>query len=131
LWADGRADQVATLRGLGVANSIGMTVAGVGLAIGIARCAGRPAVEGIVRTLVVVGGGGVVGAVVGRLCVDRLAAVDLTSALVGGVVGALACGAVVVAAAWLGDRGVVRALTEHRDDVGVPEGSPGEAPPVG
>ena len=110
LLVGGGADQVATLQGLGVANSIGMTVAGVGLVVGIVRSAGRAAVDGLARTGAALVVASVAGAWLGRWCVNALDASDLAGAVLSGVLGAAVCGVVVGGLMWLFDRSVVRTL---------------------
>ncbi len=114
LGADG--DQPAALRGLGLATTVGMTVAGVGLLVGIARAAGRSALDGLGRTAVVIGGGSVVGAVLGRWVTDATTGDGVVAALTAGVVGAVTCAFALLSVTWLGDRGVLRAVAEPRDD---------------
>src|SRR5665648_930818 len=110
LLVGGGADQVATLQGLGGANSIGMTVAGVGLVVGIVRSAGRAAVDGLARTGAALVVASVAGAWLGRWCVNALDASDLAGAVLSGVLGAAVCGVVVGGLMWLFDRSVVRTL---------------------
>lgn len=123
--ASGDGDQVATLLGLGLATTVGMTVAGVGLLLAIARAAGRAAVAGLARTCGVVAVGSGLGALAGRLVTDALTSEAIARALGAGAVGALTCGVVLLAAAWAGDRGVLRAIAEPR---GGDAARPGSAP---
>ena len=124
LLAAGDRDQAATLRGLGLATTVGMTVAGAALLVAIARAAGRPAVAGLVRTGAVVGAGSVLGAVVGRMVTDVITAEGIPQALLGGTLGALTCGVVLLVVAWAGDRSVLRAIAEPRGDDAPRPGSP-------
>lgn len=110
LFTDGVRDQVATLRGLGLATSIGMTVAGGGLLLAVVRAAGRPAVSGLARTALALAAGGLGGAVAGRLAVVSLTDGDLVGGLVGGVVGGVVCAVVLLGAVWLADRSVFTAV---------------------
>lgn len=114
LVASGERDQVATLRGLGLATTVGMTVAGAGLLVAIARAVGRRAVAGLARTGVVVAAGSVAGALAGRVVADLTMADGVGRALVAGVSGALTCGVVLLAVAWAGDRGALRAMADPR-----------------
>lgn len=130
LAPDGR-DQVGTLGGLGVASSVGMTVAGVGLLVGVARSAGRSAVAGLPRTAGVLAVGGVAGAVLGRLAVTSVTGDSVVAALVAGLVGALICGVVMGAATWFGDRTLLRALVEPRSSESESESRPSGGSTVG
>lgn len=123
----GERDQAATLAGLGMATSVGMTVAGVALLVGVARAAGRGAVDGVLRTAAVLVAGGVIGGLAGRLVVDTLTGSRWPSALLAGLAGAVVCGGVVLMAARLGDRSVLHALREPNAS----ERLPGKASPVG
>lgn len=112
LLTRGGPDQQGTLVGLGLANSVGMTVAGAALLVALARAAGRSAVGGVPRTLAVVLGGGAAGALAGRLVGDAVLGVDaaIAEALVAGALsGATAC-AVLLAAAVLADRTALLAV---------------------
>ncbi len=111
-FAGGERDQVATLSGLGLATTLGMTVAGVGLLFGVVRAVGRDAVQGVPRTAVVLAVGGLAGALAGRRATDLLLSADqgIWFAVLAGVVGALVAGLVIVAAAWLGDRESLRGM---------------------
>ncbi len=113
LVAGGR-DQVATLRGLGLATTVGMTVAGGCLLLAVARAAGGAAVAGIGRTGAVVGVGAALGGIAGRLVTDVTTGSGIGQALGSGVLGSLTCGVVLLAAAWTGDRGALRAIAEPR-----------------
>lgn len=128
----GGRDRAATLQGLGLATTVGMTVAGVGLLVGLVRSAGRSAAAGVPRTAGVLAAGGLVGAVVGRLVVDGLAGsgAGWVPAVVAAVAGAFACLAAVLAAAWLGDRGALGTLREASPS-SPPERRPGDVRPVG
>ena len=131
LLTAGERDQVATLRGLAVASSIGMTVAGAGLLLALVRAAGRGAVDGLARTAATMVLGGAAGAWAGRACVVALAQEGIASALLGGVVGALVCVVVVLAATWVLDRSIVRALVEPPAPAATPEGRDRDDPTVG
>ncbi len=87
LLTGGGRDQVATLQGLAVAGSLGMTVAGGGLLLGIVRAAGRPAAAGVPRTSAVLLAGGAAAGWAGREVVDLVLGADanlLRSLLAGG-----------------------------------------------
>ena len=110
----GRPDQVATLQALGIASSLGMSAAGVGLVLGIVRAAGRPAVRGVPRTVLVLLLGGVAAAWLGRALVVLVLGTggggSVVRALAAGVVGAVVVVAVVVAVMGTADRSVLHAL---------------------
>ncbi len=134
LLASGERDQVATLRGLGLATTVGMTVAGAGLLVSVARAAGGGAVAGLRRTGAVLAVGAASGGCVGRLVTDAVTGDGIVAALAAGLAGALTCGVVLLAVAWAGDRGALRALREPRGDGAARPGSaspPGDAPTVG
>jgi putative peptidoglycan lipid II flippase len=128
LLAPGARDQVATLRGLGLATTVGMTVAGVGLLVAIARAAGASALAGLARTGPVVAAVATAGAFAGRMVTDLTTADGAGRALAAGAAGALTCGVVVVTLAWAGDRSALRALGGPR---GGDAARPGSAPPPG
>ena len=112
VFSGGERDQVATLAGLGLATSLGMTVAGLGLLLGVVRATGRDAVEGVLRTAVVLVLGGLGGAIAGRRVADLLLSAEgVWSAVLAGALGALVAGLVVAAAAWLFDRTALRTVT--------------------
>lgn len=104
--------------GLGAGSSAGMSVAGALLLYALRRAAGPAALAGLPRTALVALGGGLAGAVAGRLVTDAvLAAAAGASGGPGGAAGAgaAAAGALVTlgclaAAAAAADRGVVRAV---------------------
>lgn len=130
VFTGGERDQPATLAGLGLATSLGMTVAGVGLLLGVLRAAGRDAVEGVARTAVVLVLGGAAGAAGGRWVADLVLSAESGAgmALVAGVGGSVAAGLVVVVATWLLDASALRALASVPAASG-PSGT-GQAPEV-
>ncbi|NTW40269.1 MAG: virulence factor MviN, partial [Cellulomonadaceae bacterium] len=65
-------DAVTTLRGLGLASSVGMLIAGAALVTGVVLAAGRAAVAGVARTTLVLVVGGLLGAVAGRVAADAV-----------------------------------------------------------
>lgn len=134
LLTDGGRDQVETLRGLGLATTVGMTVAGVGLLVCIARAAGNDAVAGLGRSGAVVAAGSVLGAIGGRIVTDLTTGGGVVAALGSGVLGAVACGVVLLALAWLADRDALRGLVGPRGVAAARPGdmaTPGEPTTVG
>lgn len=127
----GDRDQVATLRALGIAITLGMTVAGAGLLVGTVRSVGRGAVAGLARTTAVLAAGGASGALAGRACSNAVGSDDIASALLAGVLGAVVCALVVVVVVWLLDRSIVRALVEPRKLPDAPERREPDATTVG
>lgn len=115
LLTGGSRDRVGTLTGLGVATTVGMAVAGVGLLVALVRAAGSAAVIGVPRTGVVAVAGGVVGGVLGRWLVDALAGDGWVAALGAAAAGAGVVLVVMVAAGALGDRGLLGTLRERTD----------------
>lgn len=116
----GERDRLGALEGIGMASTIGMTVAGVALIVALVRSAGRDAAVGVARTAAVLVSGGLVAAILGRLVVDALGGGTWVGAIAAAVVAAVACTVVVGAAAWVGDRGVLRALRDPRGPVSEP-----------
>ncbi|MEP7766129.1 lipid II flippase MurJ [Sanguibacter sp. 26GB23] len=116
LVVDGRADIGATLASLGMANSLGMAVAGALLLWALHRHAGTGALVGLGRTGVVLAIGGAVAAWAGRATAEALLPDDpwwLVSVGVGLLAAAVA-GVVVAGAVFLGDRSVLRDLEARR-----------------
>lgn len=120
----GERDRLGTMQGIGIASTLGMTVAGVGLLVALVRSAGRDATRGVARTTVVVGAGGLVAAVLGRLVVNALSGEGWGAALGAAALAALVCTGIVVAAAWVGDRSVLRALRDPDLTSEPPQGDP-------
>lgn len=111
----GAPDGPATLRALSVGNSVGMVVAGVTLIAVLRSAAGREAVAGVGRTVVVLVVAGTVGAIAGRWTVD---AVEQFTDGLAGAVGAAAGGGVLAAAVVLAvvavlDRGTITGLVRR------------------
>ncbi|KGM03018.1 virulence factor MviN [Cellulomonas cellasea DSM 20118] len=103
----------ATLLALGAGNAVGMLVAGAALLVELRRAAGRDALHGVARTLLVLALGGVVGGVLGRLVADGVLALvgdgvvaGLTAGAGGGVVALVLAACVVLGL----DRGILRSL---------------------
>ncbi|GEN79174.1 murein biosynthesis integral membrane protein MurJ [Actinotalea fermentans] len=117
----GDRDRIGTLAGLGVATTVGMTVAGVGLLVGLVRAAGVAAVAGVARTGAVAVSGGLVGAVVGRWVVEALTGDRWTTAVGAALVGALVVAASMAAGSAVGDRGLWAALRGGSDTGPEPE----------
>lgn len=115
---DGDLDPRRTLLGLGVASSIGMTVAGTALLVGAGRVrvGGAPvpgAVAGAGRTLGVAVMVALAAAVVGRLATDAVGTSSLARSLLAAAVGAAVTGVLLLAGWSLTSRAELRALT-HR-----------------
>ena len=113
----GQDDRVATLQGLAVAGSVGMTVAGLGLVRAVVRAAGPAAGSGLARTTLVLVIAGTASGGVGRLAGDavlRAGAEGLGAAVLAGSAAGLTAVALVGAAAWLADRSTVRTLVVRR-----------------
>lgn len=103
----------ATLVALGAGNAVGMLVAGAALLVELRRAAGRDALHGVARTLLVLALGGALGALTGRLVSDGVLALlgdgdvsALSAGAGGGVVALVVAGSVVVAL----DRDILRSL---------------------
>jgi putative peptidoglycan lipid II flippase len=112
--ATGVRDQAGVLSMLGLATTLGMTVAGAALLLGVRRLAGADATRDVPRTLVVAGVGTAAGAALGVVVSRALLPDDagVLAAVGVGLLAATAAGAVVVGVTLLGDRtallGVVR-----------------------
>lgn len=120
----GGGDQTGTLRGLGLGATVGMTVAGVGLLVAIARAAGRPALAGLPRTGLATLVAGGLGALGGRAVLDGLP-LDGWAALLSGLAAGAVCAVVVLAAVALVDRSVLATIRRR------PAGRSDGATPVG
>jgi len=105
-------DQVGVLTLLGLATSLGMTVAGAGLLGAVRRFAGREALHGVPRTLVVLVVATALGAAAGSLVSDALLPADasLPAALGVGVLAAVVAGGLVAGGFWAADRSAVTGL---------------------
>ncbi|WP_199421851.1 lipid II flippase MurJ [Actinotalea solisilvae] len=105
-------DGAATLAGLAVGSTAGMTVAGVVLLVLTVRAAGPGAGAGTGRTVAVAGLGAAVGGVLGRVAADAVLATgeSVGVALLGGVAGGVVAVLALALAALALDRGTVAAL---------------------
>ena len=113
LLAGDAPDQPAALVGLGIATSAGMTVAGLGLVLGLVRGAGRDAVAHLPRTAAVLAVGGAAGALAGRAVAGAVVSgpwEGVAEGLVAGAAGGVVCAVVVVGAVLVGDRSTLHAL---------------------
>ncbi|MEU2200235.1 lipid II flippase MurJ [Isoptericola sp. NPDC019482] len=113
--ATGVRDQTGVLTMLGLATSIGMTVAGAGLLAAVRRYAGREALRGVARTLVVLVVATALGAGAGSVVSEALLPADagLLPALGVGLLVALLAGAVVLACFLVADRSAVTGLVRR------------------
>lgn len=93
---------------LAAANTLGMSLAGVLLVLGVRRDAGPTALRGVGRTLARGIPAGAAGAGAGWLVAHAVPDGSLAGIVAGGVLAAAAAAAVVLAAAWLVDRDGVR-----------------------
>lgn len=107
----------ATLAALGLAHTIGMTAAGVGLLLALARALPGSVRIGTVRTTLVALGGAAVGALAGRwasVLVLDLAGSSLLAAVLAGTLGAILAAAGVAGAVMVADRGILSTLRRTR-----------------
>ncbi|SKC82432.1 murein biosynthesis integral membrane protein MurJ [Krasilnikoviella flava] len=113
--ATGVRDQVGVLAQLGLATALGMTVAGAGLLVAVGRYAGREALRGIPRTLVVLVVTTALGAWAGSLLSGALLPADaaILPAIGVGVLAALVGGGVVVGGFLLADRSAVTGIVRR------------------
>jgi putative peptidoglycan lipid II flippase len=112
VWLGG-GGPAATVEGLAIAVSAGMSVAGAGLVHQCWRALGRAALAGLARTGLVVLVAAFLGATAGRCAAAALASAlggGLISALASGLAGLALVGAVMLAGVALGDRSLGRAL---------------------
>ncbi|MGF0116543.1 murein biosynthesis integral membrane protein MurJ [Promicromonospora sp. Marseille-Q5078] len=112
----GARDQPGVLALLGLATSIGMTVAGAGLLVATWRLAGSDAVRGVPRTVAVLVALTALGAWAGSLVSRALLPPDggIPAALGVGVLAALVAGVVVVGGSLLVDRSAVMGIVRRR-----------------
>jgi putative peptidoglycan lipid II flippase len=103
-----------TVPALALGNSVGMTVAGLSLLVGLARHAGRNAVAGVTRAVLAGLTGAALGAVLGRLIargVSGAAVVpNVAIALAAAIVTVVAFGVVVAVAGGRDARGTLQAV---------------------
>ncbi|CAM3653140.1 murein biosynthesis integral membrane protein MurJ [Occultella aeris] len=107
----------ATLAVLGLGHSIGMTVAGLALLVAFARALPGSVTRATARTVLVCGGGAVVGSLVGRWATD--AVLDLAgrsglAAVMAGLLGAILAAAAVCGAVFAADRDILSILRRTR-----------------
>jgi len=102
----GARDAVGVLSALGLAMTLGMSVAGAALLLAVRRLAGAQATHGVPRTLLVVGVGAAAGGALGSVLTRVLLPDDAgwLAAVGVGALAALVAGAVVVGASLVGDR---------------------------
>ncbi|BDO42496.1 lipid II flippase MurJ [Cellulomonas sp. NTE-D12] len=111
-------DRAAVLTALGLATTAGMTAGGGATLVALRRAAGPAALDGLTRTLLVLGGAGAVAAVAGRWVADAVSNVAGTGAwtALGAAAGAGLVALLVVVGAVLGlDRETVHGMlrAEH------------------
>ena len=97
-----------TLQLLGLASSLGMTVAAVGLFVAVRRAWGPQASAGLGRSTVVAGGSGVVAAVAGRGLAAALHPDGLGAGAAVAVLVAVAVAGLSAVSIWVGDRDSAR-----------------------
>lgn len=112
----GAQSQSDVLMLLGLATTLGMTVAGAGLLAAVGRNLGAEAVRGVGRTLLVLVVGTAVGGALGAWLSARLLppGASLVAALAVGLLAALVSALVVVGVSLLGDRGTLVGLVDRR-----------------
>jgi len=116
----GNATIVTALEGLGIGSSIGMTVAGILLLLGLRRTVGAPALQGLGRTLVTLllaGSAALVGWQVTHLLLP--ATPSIITSVFAGAIGAIAAVLVFAVIVAVGDRKVLRAVMKR--DVAAPK----------
>jgi putative peptidoglycan lipid II flippase len=125
-WTGDRADPAATLVGLGIASSVGLGVAGLGLLAGARRARVGGAVPdgllaGLPRTALAIAAAGAAATVVGRAATDAMLGQGgstlggpVLTGLVAGVVGTGATLAVLLAGLAVSDGADLRAILTRR-----------------
>jgi putative peptidoglycan lipid II flippase len=93
-----------TLQSLGLASSLGMTVAAVGLLVAVHRAWGPQVGQGLVRSAVVAVGSGALSAAVGRAIAGNLHPLGLATAATVTVMVAIAVLTLYAVSIWIGDR---------------------------
>ena len=93
-----------TLQSLGLASSLGMTVAAAGLLIAVHRAWGPQVGQGLVRSAVVAVGSGALSAAVGRAIAGNLHPLGLATAATVTVMVAIAVLTLYAVSIWIGDR---------------------------
>jgi putative peptidoglycan lipid II flippase len=106
----GSTDPKRTLLGLGLASTVGMTVAGVLLIWGVLRARGGASLAGLARALGVAVGAAALALVVGRLVTDATLAAGVGRSLVAALLGSVVTTAVLAVVVLAADRGDARAL---------------------
>lgn len=110
-------DGPATLVGLGLGHSLGMTVAAVALLAAFARVLHRPVLRRIARSVAWAGAGTVLGSLVGRVATDTvlsLGGASITAAIMAGMLGAVVSVGLVALAVASGDRGTMNVFRRVR-----------------
>ncbi|MEP7370404.1 MAG: lipid II flippase MurJ, partial [Dermatophilaceae bacterium] len=93
-----------TLRSLGVASSLGMTIAAVGLVVAVRRSWGPRTFNGLGRSAAVAIGAGVIAAAVGRALAGALHPSGVSAGALGALLVAVASGMTCLALIWFVDR---------------------------
>ncbi|HZW44692.1 MAG TPA: lipid II flippase MurJ [Dermatophilaceae bacterium] len=102
-----------TLQSLGLASSLGMTVAAVVLLVAVHRAWGPHMGRGLVRSAVVAVGSGALSAAVGRAISGNLHPLGLATAATVTVMVAIAVVTLYTASIWIGDRDSARLAAAH------------------
>jgi putative peptidoglycan lipid II flippase len=125
-WTGDRADPAATLVGLGIASSVGMGVAGLGLLAGARRAPIGGAVPvgllaGVPRTALAIAAAGAAATVIGRVVTDAMLGQGgatlggpMLTGLVSGVAGTAATLTVLLAGLAVSDGADLRAVLTRR-----------------
>jgi putative peptidoglycan lipid II flippase len=108
------ADPRRTLLGVGIASSVGMTVAGLLLVWGVLRARGPSALTGVLRAQLVALLAGGLALVGGRLVTDATVAPGVGRSLASGLLGAVVAVVILALVVAAVDRGDARALLARR-----------------
>lgn len=110
-------DGPATLVGLGVAHSVGMTAAAIALLGAFAHVVHRPVLRAITRSVLCAVLGTVLGAMLGRVATDTVLTFggpSLIAAIMAGMLGAVASMGAVALVVAVGDRGTINVFRRVR-----------------
>lgn len=102
-----------TLQSLGIASSLGMTVAALGLLVAVHRAWGPQVGRGLVRSALVALGSGALSAAVGRGIAGNLHPLGLSTTASVAVLVAIAVLTLYAVSVWIGDRESIRLVAAH------------------
>jgi len=110
-------DSPATLVGLGLAHSIGMSIAAVALLGAFAQVVHRPVLRPMLRSVLCAGAGAALGGAIGRVATDTVMTLGGPSpiaAIMAGMLGAVVSMGLVAVVVAVGDRGTINVFRRVR-----------------